>query len=127
MTNLEIIQKLYDNFASANVGGILAVIDGKVEWILAEKHPYGGVYHGPDEVAQNVFMKIGREWEDYHAEGHEYHNAGATIIALGAYRGIYRKTGKRMNSPFAHVWTLAGGLIVKFVQYTDTMKIAEAL
>ena len=127
MTNLEVIQELYGNFARAHVAGIMAVIDKNVEWILAEKHPYGGVYHGPDEVAQSVFFKIGTEWEDYHADVHDYHDAGATIIALGAYSGIYRKTGKRMKSPFAHVWTLSGGRIVKFVQYTDTMKIAEAL
>jgi ketosteroid isomerase-like protein len=32
-----------------------------------------------------------------------------------------------MRVPFAHVWTLRDGKVVKFVQYTDTLKVAEAL
>ena len=32
-----------------------------------------------------------------------------------------------MRAPTASVWTLKDGLVVKFVQYIDTLKVVEAL
>ena len=57
----------------------------------------------------------------------EFLDAGDNIVALGHYSGKYKESGKSMKVPFAHVWTLRDGKIVKFVQYTDTLKVSEAL
>jgi ketosteroid isomerase-like protein len=32
-----------------------------------------------------------------------------------------------MTAPFAHHWTVRAGKIVRFVQYTDTAKVLEAV
>ncbi len=72
-------------------------------------------------------MKLATEWNDFKAEPDEFLDAGERIVALGNYSGSYKATVKSMNVPFAHVWTLRDGKIVKFVQYTDTLKVSEAL
>jgi uncharacterized protein len=72
-------------------------------------------------------MKLATEWDGFAAVPEEFLDAGNRVVALGNYSGAYKATGKSMNVPFAHVWTVTDGKITKFVQYTDTLKVSEAL
>jgi hypothetical protein len=121
------IADLYAAFAKGDVPGVLDALDQNVSWTEAEGFPYGGTYIGPAAVLENVFMKLGAEWESFSAVPYEIVDAGEKVIALGTYSGTFRATGKSMEADFAHVWTLRDGKAVKFVQYTDTLKVAEAL
>jgi uncharacterized protein len=49
-----------------------------------------------------------------------------TVLMLGYYSGTYKSTGKQILAQVAHLWTLAGGKLVKFQQYTDTKQLMEA-
>ena len=46
---------------------------------------------------------------------------------LGRYRGVAKGTGKRLDVPFVHVWTLHDGKAVRFRQFLDTAGWVEAL
>ncbi len=127
MNNVELIKSLYQSFAAGDVPAVLQSFGENIEWTEAEGFPYGGTYRGGEAVLQNVFMKFATEWTDFKAVPDEFLDAGERIVTLGNYSGSYNQTGKSMNVPFAHVWTLENGKIVKFVQYTDTLKVAEAL
>lgn len=127
MENKEIIENAYKFFASGDVPALLASFEENIEWTEAEGFPYGGTYTGADAILENVFMKLGTEWENFTPTPDEFLDAGDNIVALGNYSGKYNATGKSMSVPFAHVWTLRDGKIVKFVQYTDTLKVSEAL
>lgn len=48
-------------------------------------------------------------------------------MALGFYKGTYRSTGRSVRAEFAHHFELENGRILSFVQYTDTLKVAEAM
>jgi uncharacterized protein len=98
-----------------------------VKWTEAEGFPYGGTYTGPEAVLQNVFMKLGTEWEGFSAVPHEFVVDGETIVALGTYGGKFKATGKRMSAPFAHVWKLQDGKVRTFWQHTDTALVQGAL
>jgi hypothetical protein len=54
------------------VPAALAVLAQDVSWVEAEGFPYGGTYSGPDAVLENVFMKLGTEWEGFSAVPHEF-------------------------------------------------------
>lgn len=127
MNNIEVIENLYTSFGKGDVPSVLGSLDERVEWTEAEGFPYGGTYVGPDAVLQNVFMKLGTEWEGFSAIPNQIVDGGDTIVALGNYSGKYNSTGKSMNVPFAHIYTLSGGKIIKFVQHTDTLKVSEVL
>jgi len=127
MDNKEIIENGYKNFATGNVPEVLATFDENIEWTEAEGFPYGGTYTGANAIVENVFMKLATEWEGFSVVPDEFLDAGDNIVALGHYSGKYKASGKSMRVPFAHVWTLRGGKIAKFVQYTDTLKVSEAL
>ncbi len=127
MNNKQIIENAYQSFASGDIPGLLGTFDENIEWTEAEGFPYGGTYTGANSILENVFMKLGTEWENFAAVPDEILDAGDNIVALGNYSGKYNASGKSMSVPFAHVWTLRDGKIVKFVQYTDTLKVSEAL
>ena len=102
-------------------------MDEKIEWHEAEGFPYGGTYHGPNAVLNNVFMKLATEWEDFQVLPDEYIDGGDTIVVLGHYSGAYKETGKGMRSPFAHVWKIRNGKVCEFRQYTDTVLVQRAM
>jgi uncharacterized protein len=121
--NLELIKSTYVLGPAA----LIAALAPDVEWTEAAGFPYGGTYRGLDEIAQNVFARLGSEWEGFKADVENLHDAGDTIIATGFYRGTYRKTNRPMEASFAHVFTVTDGKIVRFVQYVDSRKVWEAI
>ena len=127
MSNKEIVESGYKCFETGDIPGLLGTFDENIEWTEAEGFPHGGTYRGANAIVENVFMNLGSEWEGFAAVPDEILDAGDSIVALGHYSGKYNATGKSMKVPFAHVWTLRDGKIVKFVQYTDTLKVSEVL
>jgi len=125
--NVDGVRGVYDAFAKGDVPAVLGFLAPDIEWTEAEGFPYGGTYNGPDAVLQGVFMKLGTEWDGYAAIPSEFIDAGDSVVALGTYSGKYKATGKSFQANFAHVWKLREGKAVKFVQYTDTRKVHEAL
>ena len=123
----ETIANLYAAFARGDVPAVLAAFAPNISWTDAEGFPYGGTYVGPDAVLQNIFMKIGSEWDGYAAVPEEYVASGDTVVALGEYSGTYKATGKSFRAPFAHVWKFSGDRIASFRQHTDTAVVQRAL
>jgi hypothetical protein len=91
-----------------------------IHWTEAEGGPYGGIFIGPDAVLQNVFVRLGAEWEGFTVVPREFVASGDTVVALGEYSGTYKATRKSFKAPFAHVWKFQGGKAISFQQYTDT-------
>ncbi len=127
MNNLEIVQQLYQAFAQKDREKILKLFDPQIEWIQNQGFPQGGKHIGAETVVNEVFAKFRVDWDAWQANVHEWLDAGDTIIALGEYRGTYKITGRSMRAAFAHVYRLKNGRIVRFQQYTDTLKVAEAM
>ena len=119
-TIIETIHGAYAAFAKGDIPAVLALLAPKVEWIEAEGGPYGGTYVGPAAVLQNVFMRLGGEWDGFSAVAHEFVANEDTVVALGEYSGTYKATGKSFKAPFAHVWKFRDGKVVAFHQHTDT-------
>ena len=118
--NTEIIRGVYLAFAKGDIPSVLAVLAPDVRWTEAEGGPYGGISIGPDAVLENVFMKLGSEWNGFSAVPQEFIAEEDTVVALGEYSGTYKATGKSFRAPFAHVWKFLNGRAISFQQYTDT-------
>ena len=82
MHNKQIIENGYRCFATGDVPGLLASFDENIEWTEAEGFPYGGTYTGANAIVENVFMKLGTEWEGFSAVPDELLDAGDNIVAL---------------------------------------------
>jgi len=127
MNSKEIVAGLYNSFSTGDIPAVLGAFADNVEWTEADGFPHGGTYVGANAILENVFMNLGSEWEGFSAVPNEYVDGGDSVVALGTYTGKWLQTGKSINVPFAHLWKLSDGKVVKFVQYTDTLKVSEAL
>jgi uncharacterized protein len=118
--DLELVRSIYAAFAVGDIPSVLGALAADVSWTEAEGGPYGGVSVGPDAVLENVFMKLGGEWDGFAAKPAEFVADGATVVALGEYSATFKATGKSFRAPFAHVWKMNDGKVASFVQHTDT-------
>jgi uncharacterized protein len=128
MSNLEIVQRSYDAFERGDLAAVLADLDPEIEWHQAQGLPHGGLYRGRDEVSRNVFEPLDAEWwSEFSAVPDEFLDAGEQVVALGRYRGTAKGTGKLLDVPFVHVWTLHDGRATRFRQFLDTAGWVAAL
>lgn len=128
--DVEIVQKLYSDFAKGEVPAVLQRFDPKIVWNEAENFPYadGNPYIGPQAVLEGVFARIGAEWEYWILTDQTYYEAkSGEIIVTGRYKAKNKLTGKEINVQFVHMWTLNDGLVTKFQQYADTYQTVEAM
>jgi ketosteroid isomerase-like protein len=127
-SQIEIVQRFYEALGRADVPAVLATLSDNVEWTEAERFPYyTGTWRGPQAVLNNLLVRVANDWDGFAADPFDFVADGDRIVALGTYTGTYKKTGREISVPYAHVWTVDGGRIQKFVQYTDTAKVLEAL
>lgn len=127
MSNVQTVQRLYDAFARRDADTIRRLFHPDIEWIQNEGFPGGGRHVGADAVLNDVFAKFRVEWAEWKAVVVEWLAAGPTVIAIGEYCGTHKVTGRSAVAAFAHVYDLREGRIVRFRQYTDTAKVAEAM
>ena len=125
--SVQLIQGLYNAFATGDVPTVLGALSPDIAWTEAAGFPYGGTYHGHDAVLSGVFMRLATEWEGFAAVPREIIDGGDSVVALGQYSGKYNATGKSFVAEFAHVWKIKDGKAVTFTQYTDTKLVAAAL
>ena len=127
MPNVAIVRRSYVAFAADDMDGVVGDMHPDIVWHQAQGLPHGGVYHGLAEVRRNVFDPLDRDWwSEFTAEPEEFLDAGAEIMVLGRYRGVAKETGRKLDVPFVHVWTLEDGKAVRFRQFLDTAGWVEA-
>lgn len=120
--NQAVVETLYRAFAAgdgATIGGLLAA---DLVWIEAENGPYAdrNPYLGPAAVFEGIFGRIGAEFDGFAVAPVTYLPSGDRVAVLGRYTGTNRATGEALDAQFVHVFTVTGGQIVHFQQYTDT-------
>lgn len=128
MGAVDIVRRSYDAFERGDLDGVLADMHPDIEWHQAQGLPHGGDYRGIAEVRRSIFDPLEEQWwDEFSAAADEFLDAGEQVVVLGRYRGVAKGTGKVLDVPFVHVWTLADGKAVCFRQFLDTAGWVEAL
>ncbi len=82
---------------------------------------------GPDAVVNNVFMKLGGEWNGFTIRPKSFHGAGDSVIVEGRCSGTYKSTGTSMDTQVCHVWDIKDGKVTRFQQCVDTAKLQNVM
>jgi ketosteroid isomerase-like protein len=129
VSSVEIVRRSYDAFARGDLDGVLGDMHPEIVWEQAQGLPHGGTYRGLQEVRAAIFDPLDRDWwAEFSAVPDEILDAGdGNVVVLGRYRGVAKETGKPLDVPFVHVWTLCDGQAVRFRQFLDTAGWVEAL
>lgn len=128
MSNVELLKNLYVAFGRGDVPAVLDTMSPAIRWYQAEHNPYnpsGEAWVGPEAVTNNLFVKLGTEWENFTVHPKSFHDAGDTVVVEARYTGRYKATGKSFNAQVCHVWDVQNGQITRFQQYLDTMQMND--
>ena len=126
-THLDVIRGTYEGMSEENGKHLRAALAPDATWTEAAGFPYAGTYTGPDEIFDRVFRRLATEWVGYKAEVHTYLADGDRVAAFGIYSGTYNATGKSMTAPFAHLYQIKDGKVIRMTQYVDTVLVTRAL
>jgi ketosteroid isomerase-like protein len=126
-TAYEIVKAHYDANERRDMDGMLADIAPDCRWTEMDGFPCAGTYVGPQEVFKNVFQALGDIFEGYNFKLDRLLDAGSDVIGIGDYSGTHKETGKPFRARVVHVWGVADGKIRRFEQFTDTLRVAEAM
>ena len=130
MDNVTVLKGLYDAFGKGDIPAVLGMMSPDIKWYEAEGNPYmpsGQAWVGPDAVLNNLFMRIGAEWDGFTVHPKSFHGAGGSVIVEGRYSGTYKPTGKSIDAQMCHVWDVKDGKATRFQQYVDTAQIQSAM
>ena len=130
MDNVKLLKSLYDAFGRGEIPTVLGAMSPEIRWYQAESNPYnpsGEAWVGPDAVLNNLFVRLGTEWEGFAVHTKAFYDAGDSVIVEARYSGTYKPTGKSIDAQVCHVWDVKGGKITRFQQYVDTAKLRDAM
>lgn len=123
----QIVEQHYQASDRKDLAGMLADLSPSARWTEMDGFPCAGTWVGPEQVVEHVFKALGAEWQEYRFVLESLIDGGDTVVGIGDYHGVYRATGKSMRARVVHVWKVAQGQIVAFEQFTDTLRVAQAM
>jgi ketosteroid isomerase-like protein len=124
MSNIDLVRHFYASLAAGDAPAALGLLADDVEWRAMWHYKVTG--RGPRAVAEGLLAPLMAEWSSFALNSDAFIADGDTVVSLGSFTGVHGVTGKTVDAPYAHVWTIAGGKIVRFRQYIDTLAVAEA-
>jgi hypothetical protein len=125
--NIKLVQDIYAAFGSGNVPGLLAGLSADIDWQTfgpAKDYPVFGPRKGPAGVT-DFLVAVGANEDFSEFSPREFYAAADKVFVLGFCAGKMKKTGKPFACEFTHVFTVAGGKVSKFREYTDTAQFVD--
>ncbi len=125
--NSALIQKLYDSFAKGDIQTILESVTEDVEWGMEgpETIPYAGLKRGVAGVTQ-FFDSLTTTQTDMKLSVGQIIAQGDTVAMEGRYSFVAKATGRKVDSPIGHFFTIQNGKVARFINFGDTAAIADA-
>jgi len=130
MAGADLLRGLYEAFGRGDIAAVLGAMDPAISWHQAEGNPYkvdGGAWIGPNAIVENLFVKLGTEWDGFTVTPARFSESGDQVIVEGRYTGTYKATGKSIDAQFCHIWNVKDGKVTAFQQYTDTAQFQGAM
>ncbi|KQR23491.1 nuclear transport factor 2 family protein [Microbacterium sp. Leaf151] len=122
----DVVRRQYLASAAGDLEALRATMAPDVEWTEMAGFPLAGTYRTPHGVTSNVMEILGRDWDGWAAHDDTYVVDGENVVVLARYTATNKATNKDLDVRVAHHFVVRGGLIVRFEQFVDTAKVAEA-
>ncbi|MDQ1036853.1 ketosteroid isomerase-like protein [Streptomyces sp. V3I8] len=124
--SFQIISDLYTAYKDGDLDAFYRDLHPEIVWIECVGFPTPGVFRSKEEIVDNVFSVLARDWSHWQYELKHLLDAGEFIVATGSYQGTHGKTGKSFTARAAHTWHVVDGKIIRFEQFADTHPMQSA-
>jgi len=127
-TSTGVVRTFYDDLSSGNLDGLFARFADQIDWREADGFPYAdrNPYTTPQAVAEGVLGRLVADWDGFTVTPERFLGDGEVVAVFGRYAGTFKATGKSIDVPMAHVWTVRDGAVTSFRQYVDTLVVDKA-
>jgi ketosteroid isomerase-like protein len=125
--NIALLKQAYDAFDKGDIPRLLGIFAQDIEWDTPEVEgiPFSGKRHGIDQVAE-FFRVMGDCQEAREFKPDRFIAQDDQVIVFGHCTFLVKATKAEYNDEWCHVFSVAGGKVTTFKEYTDTHKAALA-
>jgi ketosteroid isomerase-like protein len=126
--NLEIVRQIYGAAARRDAQTILALYDPEVELdasVLGIEGQGGDIFRGHDGL-RSLFRQWHEAWGQIEYDYQELVDAGEQVISVVTRHARGRASGAKVERPFALLWTLREGKVIRVVWFLDRTEALEA-
>jgi ketosteroid isomerase-like protein len=124
--NTDAIAAAHDAFNRGDIEAVLQGFDPEMEWNVPETLPYGGQFHGPEEIG-GFFQSLTQHFSEINVQVNELIDAGEYVTDIGTIRGTAKEGGADVEAEAVFIWTMRDGKPVAFREFSDTAAILEGL
>ena len=125
--NVALVLSVYDAFRRGDIAAVLNHIDPQAKLIFEGPSaiPWAGNRHGREDWAK-FFQAIGENLDEITLTMEPFAVQGDNVVVVGRYQARVKLTGKRIDSPLVHLWTIRNAKVVRCQELTDTATEAAA-
>jgi len=126
--NLQSVIQGYQQFGQGDMEAVLSNFADDAELIYPgskESIPHAGRHRGKEQIGK-YFTLTDELMTFERLEPTDFIAQGDKVIVLGAASIRIKKTGKLIETDFAHVFTVRDGKTVKYQVFDDSAQIAAA-
>jgi len=125
--NVALVWSVYDAFSRGDIAAVLDHLDPLAELNFEGPSaiPWTGNRHGREGWAK-FFQTLGENLDEITVTMEPFAVQGDNVVAVGRYQARVKLTGKRIDSPLVHLWTIRNGKVVRCQELTDTASEAAA-
>jgi ketosteroid isomerase-like protein len=119
------VQDVYGAFRVRDMARLFQHFAENIEILQSPDLPWGGCYRGHDEAREFLAALTGHISSSVTIE--RMINSGDRVVVTGQTRGTVKANDAPFDSPFAHVWTIRSGRIVRAEFYVDHRVMLPAI
>lgn len=113
-----VVRAAYDAFNRQDVPSVLTALHPEIVWQVPAELPFGGTFHGVEEVL-GYFGALAERFEALEVAVDRVLDAGPSHVVVEG-RDRFGTAGEAVEIAFAHVATMRAGRIAAFREYLDT-------
>ena len=125
--NVALVLSVYDAFSRGNIAAVLDHLDPLAELNFEGPSaiPWAGDRHGREGWAR-FYQVLGENLDEIMVKMEPFAAQGEHVVTAGRYQARVKLTGKQIDSPLVHLWTIRNGRVVRCQELTDTATEAAA-
>ena len=124
-TSFEMVQDVYGAFRVRDTARLFQHFAESIEILQSPDLPWGGCYRGHDEAREFLTALTTHISSSVTIE--RMIDSGDRVVVTGQARGTVKANGAAFDVPFAHVWTIRTGRIVRAEFYVDHRVMLPAI
>jgi ketosteroid isomerase-like protein len=126
LSPLQAVRSYYECLAPGRRAELMELLDPHVLLEIPEGFPGGrSRYEGLKAYLEDFLYSFYGTF-DLESRTTEFLDAGENVVALGRFQGYALATGVAVDVPFAHIWTVRDGHLIRGRMFTDTACLCTA-